>query len=166
MVIVSQTLSRPVIINTNRHYDYDIFNRQIHLDIKSLVSSISNVGSRIAGPSKRNLIMWNESRMLWTSLTFTIYWMQIVYHNQLLNVPQWKLTSDTLTFLVELIPWYKIYLSDISFHWYRTIGQTLMSRPDCRWSWERREKSLLNKIIHSLYICKPQFSINLNYLYI
>jgi hypothetical protein len=35
LVIVSQTLSRPVIINTNRHYDYDIFNRQIniHLDI-------------------------------------------------------------------------------------------------------------------------------------
>ena len=28
--------------------------------------------------------------------------MQIVYQNQLLNVPQWKLTSDTLTFLVEL----------------------------------------------------------------
>jgi hypothetical protein len=25
--------------------------------------------------------------------------------------------------------WYKIYLSGISFHWYRTIGQTLMSRP-------------------------------------
>ena len=24
---------------------------------------------------------------------------------------------------------YKIYLSDVSFHWYRTIGQTLMSRP-------------------------------------
>ena len=35
LVIVSQTLSRPVIINTNRHYYYDIFNRQIniHLDI-------------------------------------------------------------------------------------------------------------------------------------
>ena len=28
--------------------------------------------------------MWIESRMLWTSL-FTIYWMQIVYQNQLLN---------------------------------------------------------------------------------
>jgi hypothetical protein len=28
--------------------------------------------------------------------------MQIVYQNQLLNVPQWKLTSDGLTFLVEL----------------------------------------------------------------
>jgi hypothetical protein len=27
--------------------------------------------------------------------------MQIVYQNQLLNVPQWKLTSDALTFLVE-----------------------------------------------------------------
>ena len=26
-------------------------------------------------------------------------------------------------------PWYKIFLSGISFHWYRTIGQTLMSRP-------------------------------------
>ena len=36
MVIVSQTLSRPVTINTNRHYDYDIFNRQIniHLEVK------------------------------------------------------------------------------------------------------------------------------------
>jgi hypothetical protein len=47
--------------------------------------------------------MWIESRMLWTSL-FTIYgnWMQILYQNQLLNVPQWKLTSDALTFLVEL----------------------------------------------------------------
>ena len=31
MVIVSQTLYRPVIINTNRHYDYDIFNRQINI---------------------------------------------------------------------------------------------------------------------------------------
>jgi len=41
LAIVSQTLSRHVIINTNRHYDYDIFNRQIniHLDIKSLVSN-------------------------------------------------------------------------------------------------------------------------------
>jgi hypothetical protein len=29
--------------------------------------------------------------------------MQIVYQNQLLNVPQWKLTSDALAFLVELI---------------------------------------------------------------
>jgi hypothetical protein len=28
--------------------------------------------------------------------------MQIVYQNQLLNVPQWKLTSDALIFLVEL----------------------------------------------------------------
>jgi hypothetical protein len=28
--------------------------------------------------------------------------MQIVYQNQQLNVPQWKLTSDTLTILVEL----------------------------------------------------------------
>jgi hypothetical protein len=28
--------------------------------------------------------------------------MQIVYQNQLLSVPQWKLTSDALTFLVEL----------------------------------------------------------------
>ena len=39
----------------------------------------------------------------WTSL-FTIYWnrMQILYQNQLLNVPQWKLISDALTFLVEL----------------------------------------------------------------
>ena len=46
--------------------------------------------------------MWIESRMLWTWL-FTIYWMQIVHQNQLLNVPQWKLTSDPLTFLVELI---------------------------------------------------------------
>jgi hypothetical protein len=27
-------------------------------------------------------------------------------------------------------PRYKIYLSDVSFHWYRTIGQTLMSRPE------------------------------------
>jgi hypothetical protein len=27
-------------------------------------------------------------------------------------------------------PYYKIYLSDVSFHWYRTIGQTLMSRPE------------------------------------
>ena len=36
MVIVSQTLSHPVIINTNRHYDYDIFNRQvnIHLEVR------------------------------------------------------------------------------------------------------------------------------------
>jgi hypothetical protein len=34
LVIVSQTLSHPV-INTNRNYDYDIFNQQIniHLDI-------------------------------------------------------------------------------------------------------------------------------------
>ena len=31
MVIVSQTLYRPVIINTNRHYNYDIFNRQINI---------------------------------------------------------------------------------------------------------------------------------------
>ena len=38
--------------------------------------------------------MWIESRMLWTSL-FTIYWMQ------LLNVPQWNLTSNTF-WLVEL----------------------------------------------------------------
>ena len=47
--------------------------------------------------------MWIESRMLWTSL-FTIYWnwMQILYQNQLLNIPQWKLISDALTFLVEL----------------------------------------------------------------
>jgi hypothetical protein len=29
--------------------------------------------------------------------------MQIVYQNQLLKVPQWKLTSDALAFLVELI---------------------------------------------------------------
>jgi hypothetical protein len=28
--------------------------------------------------------------------------MQIVYQNQQLNVPQWKLTPDALTFLVEL----------------------------------------------------------------
>jgi hypothetical protein len=28
--------------------------------------------------------------------------MQIVYQNQLLNVPQWKLTSDVIIFLVEL----------------------------------------------------------------
>jgi hypothetical protein len=71
LVIVSQTLSCPVIINTNRHYDYDIFNRQIniHLEVrhklKSLVSNdviihswyecliISKFGSRIAGPSKQ-----------------------------------------------------------------------------------------------------------------
>jgi hypothetical protein len=39
--MVLQTLSRPVIINTNRHCDYDIFNQQInmHLDIKLLVSN-------------------------------------------------------------------------------------------------------------------------------
>jgi len=37
--------------------------------------------------------------MLWMSL-FTIYWMQIMYQNQLLNVPQWKLTSFALTILV------------------------------------------------------------------
>jgi hypothetical protein len=29
-------------------------------------------------------------------------WMQILYQNQLLNVPQWKLISDALTLLVEL----------------------------------------------------------------
>jgi hypothetical protein len=38
MVIVSQTISHSVIINTNRHYDYDIFNQHYHLDITSLVS--------------------------------------------------------------------------------------------------------------------------------
>jgi hypothetical protein len=31
LVNVSQTLSRPVVNNTNRHYDYDIFNRQINI---------------------------------------------------------------------------------------------------------------------------------------
>jgi hypothetical protein len=114
LVIVSQTLSRPVIINTNRHYDYDIFNRQIniHLDIKSLISNdaivvwVSNHQflslvlewqAHLSG----NRIMWIESRMLWTAL-FTIYLMQIVYQNQWLNVPQWKSTSNALTFLVEL----------------------------------------------------------------
>ena len=41
LVIVSQTLSRPV-NNTNRHYDYDIFNQQIniHLDISHQVIGI------------------------------------------------------------------------------------------------------------------------------
>ena len=67
MVIVSQTLSRRVIINTNRNYDYDIFNQQIniHLEVRhkfidikrchfgmTVYSSISKFGSRIAGPSK------------------------------------------------------------------------------------------------------------------
>jgi hypothetical protein len=42
LVIVSQTLSRSVIINTNRHYDYDIFNRQIniHLEVRHKVIGI------------------------------------------------------------------------------------------------------------------------------
>ena len=42
LVIVSQTLLHPVIINTNRHYDYDIFKRQIniHLDISHKVIGI------------------------------------------------------------------------------------------------------------------------------
>jgi len=37
LVIVSQTLLHPVIIKTNRNYDYGIFNQQIniHLDYKS-----------------------------------------------------------------------------------------------------------------------------------
>ena len=47
LVIVSQTLSCPVIINTNRHYDYDIFNQQInihvHLEVRhKLKSLVSN----------------------------------------------------------------------------------------------------------------------------
>jgi hypothetical protein len=34
--------ARPVIINTNRHYDYDIFNRQIniHLEVRHKVIGI------------------------------------------------------------------------------------------------------------------------------
>jgi hypothetical protein len=49
--------------------------------------------------------------------------------------------------------YYKIYLSDVSFHWYRTIGQTLMSRPDCLytrwtlynyWLWNRLLSGLIN----------------------
>jgi len=42
LVIVSQTLSRSVIINTNRQYDYDIFNRQInmHLEVRHKVIGI------------------------------------------------------------------------------------------------------------------------------
>ena len=83
MVIVSQTLSHLTL--SNRHYDYDIFNWQInlHLDIKSLVS--------------------NNAIMVWVSNhQFLSLVHHIVYQNQLLNVPQWKLTSDTLTFLVEL----------------------------------------------------------------
>jgi predicted HTH transcriptional regulator len=61
-----QTLSRPVIINTNRHYDYDIFNRQIniHLDIKSLVSNnvIMVVNVQIP-PSVSTIILsgWTQS---------------------------------------------------------------------------------------------------------
>ena len=45
MVIVSQTISHSVIINTNRHYDYDIFNQQIniHLEVRhKLKSLVSN----------------------------------------------------------------------------------------------------------------------------
>ena len=42
-------------------------------------------------------MLWSIGRPL-----FTIYWMQIVYQIQLLNFLQWKSTSDTLTFLVEL----------------------------------------------------------------
>ena len=44
LVIVSQTLglSRPVIINTNRHYDYVIFNQQIniHLEVRHKIIGI------------------------------------------------------------------------------------------------------------------------------
>jgi hypothetical protein len=38
------TLSRPVIINTNRHYDHDIFNRQIniHLEVRHKVIGTVN----------------------------------------------------------------------------------------------------------------------------
>ena len=46
-----------------------------------------------------NHIMWIESKMLWTALNLLN---ADVYQNQLLNVPQWKLTSDELTFLIEL----------------------------------------------------------------
>ena len=53
--------------------------------------------------NNRPIIIWIESRMSWSfgHPLFTIYWTQIVYQNQLLNVPQWKWPSDTLTFLVE-----------------------------------------------------------------
>jgi hypothetical protein len=43
--------------------------------------------------------MWIESRRCSPSIEIG---MQILYQNQLLNVPQWKLISDALTFLVEL----------------------------------------------------------------
>jgi len=48
LVIVSQTLSRPV-INTNRHYDYDIFNRQIniHLEVRHKVIGIKRCHHRM-----------------------------------------------------------------------------------------------------------------------
>jgi hypothetical protein len=46
-------------------------------------------------------------------------------------------------------PWSKIYLSDVSFHWYWTIGQTLMSRPDIR------KKSIFN----DWSVIKNQFNI-------
>ena len=58
--------------------------------------------------------------------------MQIVYQNQLLNVPQRKLTSDTLTFLVELISailskirGYRSMLMDILFTFpgYYCVGE-------------------------------------------
>ena len=42
LVIVSQTLSRPVLINTNRHYYYDIFIKKIniHLEVRHKVIEI------------------------------------------------------------------------------------------------------------------------------
>jgi hypothetical protein len=42
-----------------------------------------------------------------------------------------KNESETKEKKKEGQPFYKIYLSDVSFQWYRTIGQTVMSSPVC-----------------------------------
>ena len=48
--------------------------------------------------------------------------------------PSYRHVWESLIFFTCPIgqPQYKIYLSNVSYHWYRTIGQTLMSRPALR----------------------------------
>jgi hypothetical protein len=59
--------------------------------------------------------------------------MQIVYQNQLLNVTQWKLTSDAIIFLVEL--------SSAAVYPYFLISRDIID--PFRWAWYLRFQGMI-----------------------
>jgi hypothetical protein len=87
--------------------------------------------------------------------------MQIVYQNQLLNVPQWKLTSDALTFLVELssAACYISVLSKITVRGYRFMPMGMVITSPGNYC--VGEGNTINKSISiSLYLLNASSSLN------